>query len=286
MRRTDVYADLLFVINFCMDYSCLAITSKAASCPFSPLRGAVAASIGAVYSVLSLFVSSPSLSLALALFVCVSMCAIAFARVGDKISRIVKISAVYFGVSSLSGGCVSVVFFLLERFGEFALTEPFSQMGENPLSRAVCVSLSLGCLMTYSVLCVIKKARVDKAVYINVFAFGASIELPIVADSGNTLRDPLCGKPCTVISEKDLCLLLGEEKAHRLSRGLLDGSDGERICVIPTRTVNRSSVLYGFYPTRAVLLDSSHKLIKNVDTVIAISTDLDGGKAILPQALI
>lgn len=286
MRPTDVYADLLFIINFCMDYSCLAITSKAASCRFSPMRGAVAASIGAVYSVASLFVASPYISLALTLLVCVSMCAAAFARAGDKISRIAKISAVYFGVSTLSGGCVSVVFRLLESFGKYTLAEPFEERSTPLLSRAACASLALGCLMTYSVLRVIKKARVDRAVYVHVFAFGASIELPIVADSGNTLREPLCGKPCTVISEKDICLLVGEKAAHRLSRGLCDGSEGERICAIPTRTVNRSSVLYGFYPTRAVLLDSSHKPIKNVDTVIAISTDLDGGKAILPQALI
>ena len=117
---------------------------------------------------------------------------------------------------------------------------------------------------------------------------GSEVELSVLSDSGNSLREPLCGKLCTVISKKDLASLAGKETADNIAFGKYVSSPEERICIIPVRTVNSASVLYGFFPKEAEFLDDNGKHIKRVDTVIAISVEenFESGRAIVPQTLI
>lgn len=282
----DVYADLLFLINFFMDYACLRISARAGGCSYVTWRLCLASALGGVYSIAALFLHEGVLSFLLSLAACVLISAAAFQRKGDRPSRLVRISLLYLGVSTLSGGFVSASFRVLNRFFSMVGDASRPEAGEV-LSPEIYLSLAIGSLCAYLAVTAIKKANVDKAETIKIYAFGGELALPILSDSGNRLRDPVQNKPCTVISDKDLIPLAGEERTRMLVCGRLDADIGERVCVIPAGTVNASSVLFGFLPRRTVLLDASGKQVKEVDTVIAVSGEksFSGGRAVVPGEL-
>ena len=73
----DVYADLLFLVNFSMDFLCLYLSVKLLHLPRARWRMLLAAALGGVYSVVALLLSVGSwLALALDLGVCFGMCAL------------------------------------------------------------------------------------------------------------------------------------------------------------------------------------------------------------------
>ena len=112
----EVYADLLFLINFFMDFACLKISAKVCACSSKTLRTAFASVLGGVYSIFALFIENRIAYYALSVLMCIIITSTAFARRGDRISRILKISLVYFFVSLLTGGGVSAAFYFFNSF--------------------------------------------------------------------------------------------------------------------------------------------------------------------------
>ena len=54
----NVYVDLLFLIDFSMDFMCFYITSKILHRKISPIRTVLACILGGVYSVTVLFITT------------------------------------------------------------------------------------------------------------------------------------------------------------------------------------------------------------------------------------
>ena len=78
---TEVYADLLFLINFSMDYLCLYICAHVLHRKIALLKMLIASSLGGIYSIVSLFYNTNTLvSIIIDLCVCLIMCSVAFAR--------------------------------------------------------------------------------------------------------------------------------------------------------------------------------------------------------------
>lgn len=283
----DVYADLLFLINFFMDLACLTIAAKIGSFSGKRYRICLAAAVGGVYSICALFLPDGIASVFLSLAFCAVISFTAFFRKGDRMIRMLRISLVYLGVNTAVGGGVSVAFYFIHRFLD-VVDDGWKAQPSASLSPGIYLALALGAFLSYAALTVIKRSRIDRAERIRISAFGKSAELLLLIDSGNKLRDPLRGKACTVISQNDIALMIGEEKAHMLSRGMIGSWDGIKICAVPVITVNGSSVVFGFVPDSAELLDGSGKTVKSVDTVILISTEVgfEGGKAVFPAELI
>ena len=157
----DVYADLLFLINFFMDLACLEITSKACGCTAGKMRKLLAAVLGAVYSVIALFIENGAVYYITAAAAGVTLILTAFARRQDRALRVIKISLVYFFVNMLVGGSVSAAFYLLERFSYGAPLSPEPQ--ERLLSPSVCLALSTGCFVSYLALKYIRRVKVVEA---------------------------------------------------------------------------------------------------------------------------
>lgn len=270
-----------------MDFACLKITSRVGACGGKTHRLIIAAVLGGVYSIAALFIERRLIYYILSAIVCIAVIYIAFYRLKDKFSRMIKIAFIYFGVSMLSGGGVSAAFYFFEYlFSGFTEMSPAEKT--HGLSPSISLALSAGCFAAYIAVVGIKKANIDKIAFLRIEAFGKEIELSVLPDSGNMLREPFGGKLCTVISKEDLISLAGKEKAERIAYGRYTSADEERICIIPARTLNGTSVFYGFFPDEAMFLDASGKIIKNADTVIAVSVEesFEGGHAIVPQALI
>ena len=82
-----VYADLLFLVNFSMDFLCFFVTARLLHRRFKVARSILAAAMGGVYSVAILFVSMNAiLGLIADLGFCMLMCLSAYGP--DKLSGV------------------------------------------------------------------------------------------------------------------------------------------------------------------------------------------------------
>ena len=107
----DVYADLLFLINFSMDFLCLFLSVKLLHLRQVTWRMLLAAALGGVYSVLALFLEVSSLvALAIDVGACVGMCAVCVAGKGVRVPRLLLFCGTYFGISALMGGGMTAIY--------------------------------------------------------------------------------------------------------------------------------------------------------------------------------
>lgn len=271
-----------------MDYVSLIICARASGVTLRRFRAVIGAALGGIYSVAALFFSSGVLGTLLAVLSWLLISIVAFYRRGDRISRIGKLALVFLGAEAILGGVVSAVFTLLGRikpFGEDVVGGESMYGG----SRWTFVALGLGALAAYFLVCKIKKASLDRAVSLRIAVGGNETVIPVFLDSGNLLKEPMSGRPCTVVSSSDIESVVGRDEAEGLRSGsvFLFGDHVMKVFAIPARTVDGRTLLYGFLPDEAVLLDDGGRVLKSIDTVIAVRRDDGGrGKAILPVKLL
>ena len=113
MEQT-VYVDLLFLINLSMDFLCLFLVAKLLARPFSFFRGAVAAALGGVYSVVSLFaLLPPKITLMADVGVCLLLCLVTYWRRGLRLTELFLVAATFFLASMLLGGIMTAIFMVI-----------------------------------------------------------------------------------------------------------------------------------------------------------------------------
>ena len=115
MEQT-VYADLLFLVNFCMDFQCLFLTARLLRRPFPLKRALLASVLGALYACGALFIpANGGVAFLLDLFVGLLMCGLVFLPQEEKKWRFLIPFGLYFGVSAAVGGVMSAISTLFSR---------------------------------------------------------------------------------------------------------------------------------------------------------------------------
>lgn len=195
-----VYADLLFFINFSMDFLCFYISSRLLHERIKPLRTVMGAAVGALYAVLAVLrQESGVLALAADLLICVLMCAIAFWPGRCSWGRFLRFVILYVVVSMLMGGVMTALFSLLNR-----LSLPFEENGtEDDVSVwafGLLAALS-GALTLFSGR-LWRRESVRRTARLDIVYRRREVHLRAMVDSGNLLRDPLAGQCVVVVDAK------------------------------------------------------------------------------------
>ena len=188
---SDVYVDILFLINFSMDYLCLYICACVLHRKMKLWRMIGASSLGGIYSVVSLFMNFSS---AAELFsdaaVCVLLCAVAFYEKGRKRGSLFLITFLYIGVSMMMGGCMTAIFNLLSRF-----ELPLDMVRSDGISTYLFAILAAvaGVISLKSGQVISRKSSIREC-RLQVRFCGQNFEFNGFSDSGNLVRDPISGK--------------------------------------------------------------------------------------------
>ncbi len=286
---TDVYADMLFLVDFAMDLSCLCLTRKVLNIPAKTWRIAVAAAVGGVYSVSSLFIPEGVVSVVTAVIAMTVLSTVAFYRRGDSVGRMTKIMFVFLGMNALLGGAVSAVFGIFAKMRETDLPE-MSERNAGSVERIIYLSLAVGCILARMIVDGIKNSRIGRIKEVKISFSGKEIKLLAIKDSGNLLREPLSGRVCVFISPVDLVSLVGEKRCEDYlasARGEIPKDCG-KILLIPAKTVGGNVLLPGFYPESVFLIDEEGKCIKQIDAAVAVEREnaIEKGFAILPASVV
>ncbi len=256
MEETRViYADVLFMINFSMDYFLLFLTARLLGKRLKKKAAAAASALGGVYAVASVLLPGNSLvALILHIAVSVLLCEMSVPGCGSLGV------AVFYVVSFLIGGGMTAGFAL---FNRLTGTEYHPESGAGG-GTGIPAGWLLLCAVGFGVFTLLTARRAARgrarSVRVTVECGDRTVSVTGIPDTGNFLREPLSGLPVILLPKR-----------------LLPDPPPERMRVVPFRTVNGEGILTGFLPRRCSVAG------RNVDCCVAMT---DGNETVVPACLI
>ena len=232
-----IYADVLFAIDLSMDFLALYITAYLLKFSFKARRLALAAVIGAIYSVASVIFRHDSFGIAVA--VAAAMCLAAYGKcaLNQFFGRMIS----FFAVNMLLGGGMTAVFNLFSKidgvqkvviYGE--IHEVNSQM---PFS-VYLIGFAVILLITLLFGKLFTKKGVARHRVLTVYFKGKRSVHDVIEDSGNMLCEPMSGEPVVFLTENAIRRAFGDEVLSWLdspnSNAMLSENGKMRIVVYET----------------------------------------------------
>ena len=282
-----IYGDILFIINFSMDFLSLFITAAVLHRKVSTPALILASGIGALYAVISLFADGNGwLTLIINIGISALMCYIVF-----NVS--IKALILFYAVSFLSGGAMTALYNLINSYrGTQKIIingSPASVMSDIPLSRFVILAV-VSLILT--VICgrIFNRTNKQKSAVITATYDNTVITFTSLVDSGNLLTEPVSGMPVIVTGYATLKQLLPRE-LHTVFENRdvdilyqLDFKLIRRVKVIPMTAVGHSGILMGFVPDS--LVADGVNITACIAADVNDTGDFGGYDAVIPSALI
>ena len=287
MQQT-VYMDLLFFVNFCMDFQCLFLTAKLLRRPFFVWRGVLFSAVGALYACVALFaMTARGVALVLDLVICALMCIGVFTGKGQPIHRFFVPFAIYFGVSAAVGGVMSAMASLMSK-----MDIPYVESGTSVSSGTFFLLAAAGGVATFAWARFCQRRAQSARAVLKLELTGQELTVPGLFDTAHLLSDPVSGRPVVVLKQcvaaKWLPSVFPAEGTQGTAALLsLPPALLRRARLIPTDTVTGHSLLLALVPDTA-LLDTgggarSVELLVSAAPIVSTPSDC---QALLPAALL
>lgn len=289
-----VYVDVLFLVNFCMDFLALWFSGGFLRLPRKRLPLLLSSVLGAVYAIGTLlFAGHPLVSMLIGVAVAFLLCFVAYGRECRR-RLFVTLSVIFYVISCLFGGMITAFYSLLERF--FSDRQEFYEAlvgGEGKVaiffSLMLIVALVAGAFKRFFL-----PRTVERTAKVDVKVGERRVMLSALVDTGNTLCDPLSGRACIVIDPRAVhgvipMDVLAFSDGGQLDTALLSPESGKRIRLIPTESVGGGRLLVGYLPDRIEVTASDGKGRRAVEAILVIDEHgggFNGHSALLPPVLI
>lgn len=262
-----VYGDLLFLINFSMDFLCFYISCFLLHRKLPLFRVCLSAAVGGIYSVISLFINADkNKALILDLLVLVLMCLAVYLDKYTKFSRIIKGIFLYFFVSALLGGLMTALFSVFNKVEIFAKN---MGMGEGIDVWIFSLLAILGSIITLRGGRIFKTSMSKKTAQLEIESELGKIELRTLIDSGNLAIEPISGKSVVFVSvEKCKNIIEKQIYDHIKNNSNISVELISKIRMIPTQSVSGKSFLPGFKFKNVII--KFGKIRKNIDVYVAL----------------
>ncbi|MCQ2436118.1 MAG: sigma-E processing peptidase SpoIIGA [Clostridia bacterium] len=273
-----IYGDILFVIDFSMDFLSLFLVGKLLHRKMKTWRMTAAAAVGGVYGVCSLLFDIGALpNIMLDFAVAVAVCFIAFGYFG--IGRLSVSVALFYGVSMLIGGVMTAVFVKIGAI--YDATQMPSAMNGIPLWYFAVAAVAS--VIISDVLSRIMKRKNEHTVsVVCVTVCGKSAILSAMTDSGNVLREPISDIPVVFIG-RSAASFISRELTELMSDCSLLTSDGvlHGLHIIPCSTVGGRSLIAVLRPDKLTV----DGVPRRAFLAIGDNESFDGYDALVPSEL-
>ncbi len=266
------YIDILFLVNFVINYILLSVTAFIGRLPKKQWRIMLSAVLGAIYAVCIFFPDFSAIYSAL-FKITFSLFMLSVAYNLKSIRTFAKATGLFYLCTFIMGGGV---------FALFCFTDTGQKLGAvvsngilyinlpwKLLFISVFASYIIIRLLYYAVRTGI--ARDNMLVKIKVFLNGKSVEMDALIDTGNALCEPLGGAPVIVAEFDALKAILpeGMEEEKIMAGGNPEGME-ERIRIIPYSSIGKDNgILVGFRPDRISVTENEVTYIQE-DVVVGI----------------
>ena len=278
--KTTIYLDVLFCVNFIVDYMMLLSVRKMMALNVRRRRLLAGAAVGGLGSFAVLLPPMPVItSLLLSLMLNALMTAAAFLPVG--IIRFLKCVLALFTVSFLYGGVMTAAL-ASGNFKNLTVRNGAVYIGIHPLVLIALTLICYGGLQLFYVLAPHKAGVIDRC-RVRAVIGEITVDAQGITDTGNTLHEPFSGE-CVVVMKRELYPAMPDMK--ELAVG---GSENRcrSVRMIPFHSVGGSGVLPAIRPSE-IIIEYKNKEVR-VSAYLAFSEGADfseGCDCIVPAELI
>lgn len=275
---TVVYADVLLLINFSMDFVSLYIVSKLMKLKLIISRLIISSSVGAIYSLCDFLINWPSPIMAIFtnFCFCFIMCFIAFENLK---SRIILVGAIFYGICFLLGGAITAIYSLCG--DKWSVLSEYGYIYAD-ISLLEVLSITLIALIFVKFISEhIKRNAIKKTARLEISINGVTSTLDAFVDSGCLVKEPITNKEVVFLKNEFIKRFFENETSITPE---LHNQKGLRICAIPIATLNGRDILLGIHPDK-ILCDGV-----SVDAVVvftdALSLKFNGSDALISNNLL
>lgn len=249
-----IYGDILFLINFSMDFLTLYVVSSLLKIKFSRLGIIIAATIGATYSVFEVMVHKDSIILTVAC--AVVMCIATFGK--GKLSMLISELLSFITANFILGGGMTCIFEIFNSFGNRYDILIYGQM--NSVGKQLPLPIFILAFSILSVIVIVFSRlysgnRAISEVEVIITYNGKTVKYEMLADSGNLLIEPLSGDPVIFLGQEQMEKLCGANAV----KGILSAdtnfmrSDTRNIRLIVYETVSGKEIGVCIRPQRILI---------------------------------
>lgn len=264
--KVVLYADILFLINFSMDFISLYLTFRLTGRRLTAVRSTLAAAFGALFGVLTTYWGvSGFLSFVISFAVSAAMVFICTGR-GFPFSCYLKNTVYLWGIGALLAGAVTFICSL--GGGEIPT---FGNNGGSAF-----FVFALGVILARFILRVMGSAPKGEGCYLEVRLFGESFTASALVDTGNLIVEPVSGLPVIFMRKglfgknSDADILCGDISA--LER--LSPDSRRRVRIVSAKRIGETRLLLGII-TGELFLKREKGRAKPLRAVLVIE-DTDG----------
>ncbi|MBR5870297.1 MAG: sigma-E processing peptidase SpoIIGA, partial [Clostridia bacterium] len=242
MEGRVIWGEVLFCIDFSMDFCALYFTCKLLGYRIIFVRLLTAAALCAAAGVLCAgFLSGlSSVFIMLISWICIAW--LLFFNIERKISRIISAFLIFVFLEATAGGIMTAVFYYMNRqFGSLHLSAADTSSKQKLFF--ICAGVLFAILSGFSRL--LSNAEVKKLVQRNGLAVirwnGKTTAVSCLFDSGNLVKEPISGRSVMILPYREQ-LSLGIDPTQ-LENGSIAGSR-----LISMRSLDRAYLLWGILP--------------------------------------
>ena len=246
-----VYLDVLFIINFCMDFIALYISGYFLHIKRSKKLIAVSSLLGGAYAVLSvIFDGNAVFNYFIGIAVSFLLCYITYSKEITKL-RYLRLCAVFYFVSILLGGAITAFYNLLNTFFASVHIESQSKNEHKTLLFVLMSFFCAGLIMVFSH--IFTKEVSSLSCKLTVSINGKTKTVHALIDSGNFLTDPISGKKVVIVNYESISSILPPALINFVTNQFngfqdLKLSDAKRIKIIPAKAITGEKLLTGYIP--------------------------------------
>ena len=262
-----VYADILFAINFSMDFLALFICSLILHTKTGRIRIVLSSAFGGFFGVLEVVLPfNQMLSLILSVIVSFTMCKIAYKQCKGK--RFLTTYLMFWGISAGLGGVMSLTYSFLNNIFQDIIVK-YSPSGVYNGARFLLIA-SITAIVSIVFSRIFASRKDISSAKLSITLDNVKYDMEALCDTGNMLSDPILAKPVILVSKRSK---IGKKIGLK---------DDIKKRIIPYSDVSGRGILRGVVP-EAVMVGENL-----VDAIVApIDTnDFAGYEALVPAKLI
>lgn len=293
-----VYVDMVFLLNFTMDFLALFAAGRILNYKISTLRLVLSSVFGSLYNISTFFYSVSVIpDLIINIAVSVAMCFIAY-RITSLIS-FTKIFLIFYLACFMLGGGVEALYYM-----SGVISENISY-ANTPVTISAPVIILLSSVVAVIFIFAFRIANrnnaTTKKTNIIIGFEGKEAAVDVLIDSGNLLYDPISSMPVLIVNINSVTNLFTDAMLElfltdSISQIAVTDNDAARrlkFRIIPVKTVNGSSLMIAFVPDYIKIKSSKkNKAVSNIiNAVIAVDSNTKNSYGsdcggIIPQILI
>lgn len=271
-----IYGDVLFVINFSMDFLALYISGKICRCKMKAWRLSLGAAIGAIYGVLSLVIDVPTaIGMIFEAVMAVVVCLVGLWRGGA--GALIGATAAFYAASVTLGGAMTMIYSKLSKYKSYFYSggSILSAIDDVPIwVFAICAALSF--VISHMISSFEKRKSAISSCGARLELNGRKYELNCLIDSGALATEPISGTPVIFLSKK----------YSYITSDTTDGVIRRGVYAIPISSVGGEGIVFAIRPDSVKIETKSGYSERCALVAVGKEESYGGFDAIVPYSLL